>query len=75
MCVGDYLLYVFMYIEKKFHKFTETALPSPLISDERDCYLLKVESRIFKNAFNCLLIYSHCSVGNKFNRCENVVTY
>lgn len=76
MCVGDYLLYVFMYIEKKFHKFTETALPSPLISDERDCYLVKVESRIFKNAFNCLLVYSHCSVRNKFNRCcENVVTY
>lgn len=57
---GSYLLYVFMYIEKKFHKFTETALPLPLTSDERDCYLLKVESRIFKNAFNCL--YSHwCS--------------
>lgn len=71
---GGFLPSVFMYIEKKFPKFTETALPLPLTSDERDCYLLKVESRIFKNAFNCL--YSHCSVPNKFNRCcENVVIY
>lgn len=71
---GDYILSVFMYTEKKFHKFTETALPLPLTSDERDSYLLKVESRIFKNAFNCL--YSHRSVPNKFNRCcENVVIY
>lgn len=78
MCVwggrGDYILSVFMYTEKKFRKFTETALPLPLTSDERDSYLLKVESRIFKNAFNCL--YSHRSVPNKFNRCcENVVIY
>lgn len=71
---GGVLLCVFMYIENKFPKFTETALPLPLTSDERDCYLLKVESRIFKNAFNCL--HSLCNVRNKFNRCcENVVIY
>lgn len=31
---GGYLLNVFMYIEKKSHKFTEPALPLPLTSDE-----------------------------------------
>lgn len=71
---GGHSLNVCMYIEKKFHKFTETALPSPLTSDERDCYLLKEENRIFENALNCL--FSHCSVPDKSNRCcENVVIY
>lgn len=44
VCVGggDYILTVFMYTEKKFHKFTETALPLPLTSDER---LLSFKSR------------------------------
>lgn len=58
VCVcGGYLLNVFMYTEKKSHKFTETTLPLPLTSDERDCSLWKVESRILSNASNHL--HSH----------------
>lgn len=53
MCVdvGDNLVNVFMYTEKKCHRFTETPLPLPLTSD-RDYCVLQVENRVFENAFN-----------------------
>lgn len=66
-----FLLTDFIYIEKNSAILQKLYYPFPWHL-MKETLLLKVESWIFKNAFNYL--HGYCSVSYKFNRCfQNVV--